>query len=140
MCAFHNTFLLILQNLPPFFITAPVRPPHSKVSKPSPGREPSPIKTIYTNRPSRRGHVCMHISHTCTCLLFLHPSAVASVAGRQLGDIEAGTRDTTAHNKNTPGDNRQLTTVFRREREQRKRQTEARNADGIMGGKDRGRI
>ena len=80
----------------------------------------------------------MYKSHTCTHLLLLLPPAVVGVAGRQLGDIEAGTGDTTARNKkNTLGDNRRLTTVFRRERERRKRQTEARNADGIMGGKDR---
>lgn len=68
------------------------------------------------------------------------PSCSSHVAGRQLGDIEVGTGDTTARNRNTLGDNRRLTTVFRRKRERRKRQTEARNADGIKGGKDRDKI
>lgn len=81
----------------------------------------------------------MYISHTCAHLPFLHPPAVASVAGRQLGDIEAGTWDTAARNKKHRY-NRLLATVFRREKEQRERQTDARNADGIMGGKDGDRI
>lgn len=85
----------------------------------------------------------MYISHTCNHLALLHPPAVASMAGRQLGDIEAGTGDTTqlpTNKKHTLGDNRRQTTVFRRERERRKRQTEARNADGIAGRKDGDRI
>ena len=82
--------------------------------------------------------MCVYISRTRTRLALLHPAATV----RQLGDIEAGTGETQQlATKNTPGDNRRLTTVFRREKAQRKRQTEARNTDGIMGGgKDRDRI
>lgn len=44
----------------------------------------------------------MYISHTCIPLLPLHPPAVASVAGRQLGDIEAGgVRRSSSHTQKT---------------------------------------
>lgn len=74
--------------------------PLLKVSKPAPGMEPSLIKTITLiglAEEAKCGHV--HIS-------YMHSSsapAVASVAERQLGDIEAGTGDTTARNKKHTG-------------------------------------
>lgn len=53
-----------------------------------------------------------------------------------MGDIEAGRRKMQERpTKNTPGDNKMLCLG-----EGKKRQTEARNADGIMGGKDGGRL
>lgn len=43
----------------------------------------------------------MYISRTRSNFLFLHPPAVAIVAGCQLGDIEAGTGDKTVRKTHT---------------------------------------
>lgn len=75
--------------------------------------------------------MCVHVHSSYT-----HSSHSPAAAVCQLGDIERETQQPTAHNKNTRGDNRRLTTVFRRgggKKAQRKRQTVARNADGIRG-------
>lgn len=73
--------------------------------------------------------------------MFLHPRVVTSVAVCQLGDIEAKQQkqntafynDSNSNKKISIGDNKQLTTEFRKESERRKRQTEAPKPDGIMG-------
>lgn len=94
----------------------------------------SPILTHYTSLALEAECECTYLIHA-----LLPPPAVASVAGRQLGDIEAGgVRRSSSHTKNTLGDNKMLATAFRRGKEPKERQTEARNADGITGGK-RGR-
>ncbi len=52
----------------------------------------------YTSRP-RPSPMCAF--HTCTYLPFMHHLAVASVAGRPVGDIEVGTGYTTGRNRKT---------------------------------------
>lgn len=77
----------------------------------------------------------------CACTYLIHAHVLCSRTlpqqpvwlGANWVTLKQG-RETTTHNKNTPGDNRRLTTVFRREKARREKQTEARNADGIMGG------
>lgn len=72
--------------------------------------------------------------------MLLHPRVVTSVADCQLGDIEAKQQkqntafynDSNSNKKISIGDNKQLTTEFRKESERRKRETEAPKPDGIM--------
>lgn len=73
---------------------------------------------------------------TCPRVSHIHSSSIPahSSSGKrcQVGDIEAGTRDETVRYKSTTGDNKRMMAVFRREREQMKRQSEGGDTDGIM--------